>query len=72
MAVLKFDPEHCVGEGFPDDALHLDGFFFSHGYSLEKLGLQYIEYSTCAQKLDEIVCTAVMNVNKGTPHGAWT
>jgi hypothetical protein len=32
-AILQFDPEHGVGEGFANDALYFDGFFLGHNAS---------------------------------------
>jgi hypothetical protein len=64
VAVLEFDPEHGVGQGLADYALHFYGFFFGHKCSLS---LEYAasRSGTCVCIRSEIVCIAVMNVNKG-------
>ena len=44
VAVLQFDPEHRVGEGFADDPLHLNGFFFRHVNSLNYWAFEFKDW----------------------------
>src|SRR5690606_26233074 len=51
MAVLQLDPEHGIGQGLDDFALHLDRLFFCHS-PLSQLwlcaGAQILPHSGCA------------------------